>query len=375
MKICFVINEFNFLISHRFDLLSEIAKKYDVTVITDMTFASKRDKHRCLKNNIQLKHLKQRSKSNKLSYFRFFFELRKKIYRSSYEHIFFVTIEMSLFGSLLKSRKFIHHKYYLVTGLGAFFFEKKIKYKILKVLYSLIFHQELKNNFSKFIFQNHTNKNLFLSLNYATEKNSAVIQGNGVVKKNISNRIGPTNKKLIKFCFAGNLTTSKGMQDLLKASEILFRENKKFELNIAGKYLPNENDYIPLTYFKKIQESSYINFHGLIDHSEMNNFYVNSDVFILPSHGEGLPKSALEAASNGLPLILTDVDGCNDCIDSNGYLVPAKNSFELAKKMGKCITNPEIIESMSYKSLAMIKEKFEINIITNQYIKLIERKI
>ena len=121
MKICFVINEFNFLISHRFDLLSEIAKKYDVTVITDMTFASKRDKHRCLKNNIQLKHLKQRSKSNKLSYFRFFFELRKKIYRSSYEHIFFVTIEMSLFGSLLKSRKFIHHKYYLVTGLGAFF--------------------------------------------------------------------------------------------------------------------------------------------------------------------------------------------------------------------------------------------------------------
>ena len=161
---------------------------------------------------------------------------------------------------------------------------------------------------------------------------------------------------------------------MLNASENLFRENKKFELNIAGKYLSNESDYISLKYFKKIQESTYINFHGLIDHSEINNFYVNSDVFILPSHGEGLPKSALEAASNGLPLILTDVDGCNDCIDNNGYLVPAKNSLELAKKMAAFIANPEIIESMSDKSLSMIKEKFEISIITNKYLRLIERK-
>jgi glycosyltransferase involved in cell wall biosynthesis len=374
MKICFVINEFSFFISHRFDLLSEIAKKYDVTVITDMTFASKKDKHRCLKNNIQLRHLKQRSKRSKLSYLRFFFELRKKIYRSSYDHIFFVTIEMSLFGSLLKNRKCVRNKYYLVTGLGAFFFERKMKHRILKALYSIVFYQESKNSFSNFIFQNHSNKNLFISLNYAREKNSIVIKGNGIIPKNISKKISPMKKKLIKFCFAGNLTTSKGVQDLLNASENLFRENKKFELNIAGKYLSNESDYISLKYFKKIQESTYINFHGLIDHSEINNFYVNSDVFILPSHGEGLPKSALEAASNGLPLILTDVDGCNDCIDNNGYLVPAKNSLELAKKMAAFIANPEIIESMSDKSLSMIKEKFEISIITNKYLRLIERK-
>jgi glycosyltransferase involved in cell wall biosynthesis len=358
--------------SHRFDLLSEIAKKNNVTVITDMTFASNRDVNRCIKKNIQLKHLKQRSKSHKLSYFRFFFELRKKIYRSHYEHIFFVTIEMSLFGSLLKNRKYIHNKYYLITGLGAFFFEKKTKYRILKALYSFVFSQELEKNFSKFIFQNHNNKNLFISLNYATEKNSIVIRGNGIIQKNISKKTSPSDKKLIKFCFAGNLTISKGMLDLLMACENLFRENKKFELNIAGKYLPNEIDYISSRYFKKIQESSYINFHGLIDHSKMNNFYVKSDVFILPSYGEGLPKSALEAASNGLPLILTDVDGSNECLNNNGYLVPAKDSLELAKKMARFIANPEIIEDMSQKSLAMIKEKFEISIITDQYLQLIK---
>jgi len=375
MKTCFIINEFSFFMSHRFDLLAELSKTNHVTVITDMTFSSEIEIDRCNKNNIQLKHLKQRSKNKKFSYLRFFYQLRKKIYQSDYEHVFFVTIEMSLFGTLLKNKKYIKNKYYLVTGLGAFFFKRKIKHKILKIIYSFGFGQELKNNFSKFIFQNHSNKNLFISLNYASEKNSIVIRGNGIPKANLVENNNLDHKKFIKFCFAGNLSISKGLKELLKASENLFKKNQNFELNIAGKYLPSEDDYISQACFEKMQKSSYINFYGRLDHSEMNGFYSNSDIFILPSYGEGIPKSALEAASNGLPLILTDVDGCNECIDQNGFLIPVGDIAGLENKMAEFISNPEMIDKMSKKSLALIEEKFDIELIAGQYLQLIDKKM
>ena len=372
MKTCFVINEFSFFMSHRFDLLAELSKKNHVTVMTDTSFASEKDVDRCSKNNIQLQHIKQRSKNKKFSYFRFFYQLRKKIYQCDYDHVFFVTIDMSLFGSLLKNKKYIKNKYYLVTGLGAFFSKRKLKYKIVKVLYSLVFGWELKNNFSKFIFQNHSNKNLFISLNYAAEKNSIVISGNGIPKVNLVEKHDPDHAKLIKFCFAGNLAVSKGVNELLQAAENLFKKNKNFELNIAGKYLPNEDDYISQVCFEKMQNSMYINYYGHLNHSEMNDFYSNSNIFILPSHGEGIPKSALEAASNGLPLILTDVEGCNECIDKNGFLVQVGDIAELENQMAKFISNPEIIDKMSKKSLVLIEKKFDIGLIVRQYLQLIE---
>lgn len=59
---------------------------------------------------------------------------------------------------------------------------------------------------------------------------------------------------------------------------------------------------------------------------EINNFndYLNYDIFILSSDSEGLPMSALEAASAGLPIILSNVGGCNELIitennNSNGF--------------------------------------------------------
>ena len=179
---------------------------------------------------------------------------------------------------------------------------------------------------------------------------------------------------LIKFCFAGDLTVSKGLGELLEASSNLYQQNYQFKLNIAGKYLPGKQDYISDETYKILQKSNFINYFGMIDYSKMRSFYMNSDIFILPSYGEGLPKSALEAASFGLPLILTDVPGSRECIFENGYLVPAKDPLALEEKMKKMINNKETLKSMSTKSLSMVENKFELTKIVNQYLKLFDEK-
>jgi len=305
---------------------------------------------------------------------RFFFQLRRKLYQTSFDHIFFVTLEMSLFGALLMDRRYFSKKYFLITGLGPFFEDQRIKYKVFRNICAIIFKLELNNSYTTFIFQNYNNQNTFIDLNLAKKENSIVIKGSGIKQTSESKTHIIGSGKLIKFCFAGNITISKGLKELLEASENLYLQNYKFELHIAGKYLPNKLDYISTNLFTKLQQSKYITYYGQLTHSSMSDFYSDLDVFILPSYGEGLPKSALEAASHGMPLILTNVAGCNECISDNGYLIPARNSEVLQEKMQKFIENSEMIEVMSRKSISMIKDKFEITKISNKYLQLLKKK-
>jgi len=374
MKICFVINEFNFFFSHRFDLLAELAKKNHVTLITDTSNASHENIKKCTSHKIDVQHLKQRSGSKKITYLKYFFSLRNLIYKCSYDHILFVTIETCIFGALLKNKNCISNRYYLVTGLGSFLDKKELKFKILKKIYLIIFRKEKNNLNSTFIFQNYDDKNYFIAANFASEKNSQVIKGSGIKQTQELRKNYQKQDWLIKFCFAGDLTISKGLGELLKASKSLYEQNYQFALNIAGKYLPGKSDYISDETYRILQKSKYINYYGMIDYSKMSYFYMDSDIFILPSYGEGLPKSALEAASHGLPLILTDVPGSNECISENGYLIPANDYLALEEKMKKFISNKEILKNMSIKSLSIVKNKFELKKIVNQYLKLFHEK-
>ena len=67
--------------------------------------------------------------------------------------------------------------------------------------------------------------------------------------------------------------------------------------------------------------------------------YQESSIVCLPSYREGLPKSLLEAAAAGLPIVTTDVVGCREAIINNqtGLLVPCKEPEKLANAIQKLI--------------------------------------
>ena len=62
------------------------------------------------------------------------------------------------------------------------------------------------------------------------------------------------------------------------------------------------------------------------------------DVFVLPSWREGLPRSAIEAAASGLPLVLTDIRGCREVARDGveGSLVPVRGPPPLAGAIVHC---------------------------------------
>jgi glycosyltransferase involved in cell wall biosynthesis len=97
-----------------------------------------------------------------------------------------------------------------------------------------------------------------------------------------------------------------------------------------------------------------------------------ADVFVLPSHYEGLPMSILEAMAAGLPVIATAVGGIPDIVKENGILVNAGDMKGLVDAMIKLGKDEELRKKMGEKALAEVI-KYDLPEVTAQYERLYER--
>ena len=141
-----------------------------------------------------------------------------------------------------------------------------------------------------------------------------------------------------------------------KRIDLLLRVAKDLDIEL---YLVGDG---PL---KKDLEEQYkdkkIYFLGEIEGFE--DFY-KYDIFALISESEGLPLSAIEAMSAGLPLVLSNVGGCSELIDGNGVLVE-NNLEDIAKGIQKCI---EKQEKFGKRSKELFDEKFSLEKFKEEYV-------
>ena len=83
---------------------------------------------------------------------------------------------------------------------------------------------------------------------------------------------------------------------------------------------------------------------------------------VLPStYGEGVPRSLIEAAAAGVPIITTDTPGCRDAVLSgaSGFLCPANAPEELAAAMVKLLSRPELVRAMGAAGRRLALERFD----------------
>jgi glycosyltransferase involved in cell wall biosynthesis len=85
------------------------------------------------------------------------------------------------------------------------------------------------------------------------------------------------------------------------------------------------------------------------------------DVFTLPSWREGLPRSAIEAAAMGKPLVLTDIRGCREVVRDGveGLLVPPRDANALAGALLRLVRDPAERERMGRAAIARARERFD----------------
>jgi glycosyltransferase involved in cell wall biosynthesis len=90
-----------------------------------------------------------------------------------------------------------------------------------------------------------------------------------------------------------------------------------------------------------------VRFLGMRD--DVDELYLGMDVYVLASHREGFPRSAMETAASGLPIIATDIRGCRQVVehDRTGLLVPVRSPASLASALDELVGDPPRRADMS----------------------------
>ena len=149
----------------------------------------------------------------------------------------------------------------------------------------------------------------------------------------------------------GGLNANKNHIQALKALSKLTKTN--FHYLIAGN---GESEQKLKNAVNELMLQDKVSFLGF--RRDVPELLVASDVFILTSRREGLPKAVMEAMAAGLPIIATDVRGNRDLVKSgeNGYLVPIDDVEQTAIAVEHLIDSEDLRRSMGEKSKELVKQ-------------------
>lgn len=174
--------------------------------------------------------------------------------------------------------------------------------------------------------------------------------------------VKPTEKEL-NLLFVGWILKEKGIFDLLKGIEILKQKGYKFKVKIVG---PEGKEGELKKVLDEIQKRNLIDIvevTGKKSSYELQNFYSDADIFILPSYAEGLPYVILEAMSYKLPIVSTRVGALPEVIEegANGFLVEPGNIKALTEKIEILAKNKNLREEIGRNNYEKIKNEYSMD--------------
>jgi len=137
-----------------------------------------------------------------------------------------------------------------------------------------------------------------------------------------------------KLLFVGSIDERKGIYDLLT---VLQQVDKPYRLRVCGGF---ENDQAKERFeaLAKGLEDKVV-FLGFVDGEEKRKVFLDTDVLLLPSYGEGLPMVILEAMEAGCGVITTDVGAIPEIVrPENGVIIQPGDLEALRKSIEEYLT-------------------------------------
>ena len=155
-------------------------------------------------------------------------------------------------------------------------------------------------------------------------------------------RLGLPEDRVI-FLFCGRLTPIKGCRELVDAAVRAWRAHPEAMCVLLGDGPDREH----LTEWIRSQKAeSAVLIAGA--KSDVRSYLSVADVYVHPSHAEGLSNSLLEAMQMGLPVIAADCSSMPELVTDRqeGLLVPKANPAALASAMEQVVGNDRLREQM-----------------------------
>lgn len=114
-----------------------------------------------------------------------------------------------------------------------------------------------------------------------------------------------------------------------------------------------------------------------VSNEEVHNLLKFSDIFVLNSFGENFPNVILEAMINKIPVICTDVGGCNEIVDNGitGIIIPPNSEEKLYEAINLLLKDSKQLEALRSNAYKLVTEKFSFENMANETESLLYRVV
>lgn len=156
----------------------------------------------------------------------------------------------------------------------------------------------------------------------------------------------------------GRLVWEKGYRELFEAAAIVRRQHPEALFVVIGPLDPDKDDGLTDADLERASRSG-VRFLGMRE--DMTELYAAMDLYILASHREGFPRSAMEAAAVGLPVVATNIRGCRQVVaqDETGLLVAPRDPAALAEAIVSMVQDEGRRRDMGTAGAEKARQEFD----------------
>ncbi len=180
----------------------------------------------------------------------------------------------------------------------------------------------------------------------------------------LKNKYEISSENLV-FIFIGRIVKDKGINELIQSFHQLNKKYLHLKLLLVGDF---EDELDPVATETKaiINSNENIIATGFI--KDVRSYLAAADVLVFPSYREGFPNVPMQAGCMQLPMIVTDINGCNEIVQDeiNGLVIPVKNIEALQLAMEKFITDENFRNKCAAASREIIVKKYNRELIWNE---------
>lgn len=239
-----------------------------------------------------------------------------------------VTIKPVLYGGIVCRLAGVSAFVAAISGLGYVFTRTRPGFDWLRWVTMQLYRLALGHPNSRVIFQNTSDRSVLIKAGAVRAEQAVMIHGSGVDLERFS--VQPLPSGPVVAVMAARLLHDKGVVEFVEAARLSATRQSGVCWRLAGSLDPGNPASITDGELANWQRDGFIDYVGECD--DIPALYAQAHIVVLPSYREGLPKSLIEAAACGRPVVTTDVPGCRDAIepDVTGVLVPVRQSLMLA---------------------------------------------
>lgn len=256
-----------------------------------------------------------------------------------------------------------------IAGLGATFIRDNWLTRLVRLLYRTALSRS-----HHVFFQNDEDMRMFVEGGLVAADKVSRLPGSGVDLHTF--RYEPMQhmeNRPIRFLLVARLLWDKGVGEYVEAARLVQQRYPTARFQLLGFLDVKNPTAVSGEQMDEWVAEGVVEYLGVAD--DVKPYLAAADCVVLPSYREGVPRSLLEAAAMGRPIVTTDAVGCRDAVDDgvSGLLCRTRNADDLAVKLLQIIEMP--VEDRAKIGLAgrsKMELEFDENIVIDRYLYVIK---